>query len=60
MSKTAVLKAKNSDTKEIKVDPALASIEALAEQHATAYGELYGEMVALQREMDAAKMARIA
>lgn len=60
MSKSVAFKAKTASTKEVKLPPALASIDKLTEAHAAAYGELAGEMIALNAEIEAAKRARIA
>lgn len=57
--KTAVLKAPAPARKQIKLSPALASIDNLTEAYATAYGLLYAEMAALNAEIEAAKRARM-
>jgi hypothetical protein len=60
MSKSVAFKAKTAATKEVKLPPALASIDKLTERHAAAYGELAAEMIALNAEMEACKKKRLA
>lgn len=59
--KSIALKTKQASQKEIKpLTGPLASIDKLTENHAAAYGELAGEMIALQAEIEVCKKKRLA